>query len=214
MTGRTACKSTLLERSLILNGAVFYNIWKDQQVFNVGVGGPEFNNLPRSRIEGAELEANWVPAQHWLVTASLGLLNTRITDVTGIDFDLHQGDFQQGHELPLAPKITANAGLGRNFNIGTGLIGLHTDLRYQGTSKVKYSPQVPIDQYDSRFEINARATYAFGPEQQYELALFGDNLTSAKYCVEIQDLRGVSGSLYCVPNDGELRWGLQARMNF
>jgi len=29
-------------------------------------------------------------------------------------------------------------------------------------------------------------------QQQYEVAVFGDNLTSAKYCVEIQDLRGVS----------------------
>jgi hypothetical protein len=32
--------------------------------------------------------------------------------------------------------------------------------------------------------------------------------------VEIQDLRGVSGSFYCVPNDGEVRYGVQARMNF
>ncbi|MDB6106110.1 MAG: TonB-dependent receptor-like protein [Gammaproteobacteria bacterium] len=207
-------KSTLLDRSLVLNGAIFYNIWKNQQVFNVGVGGPEFNNLPESRIAGAELEANWVPAQHWLVTGSLGLLNTRITDVHGIDFDLHQGDFQKGHELPLAPKVTANAGLGRTFNVERGVLGLHTDLRYQGRSKVKYSPQVPIDEYDARFEIDARATYAFGAQQQYEVAVFGDNLTSARYCVEIQDLRGVSGSFYCVPNEGEPRWGVQGRMNF
>jgi hypothetical protein len=99
--------------------------------------------------------------------------------VTGIDFDLHQGDFQKGHELPLAPKVTANAGLGRNFHVGTGLLGLHTDLRYQSRSKVKYSPQVPIDEYDPRFEVNARATYGFGAQQQYEVAVFGDNLTSA-----------------------------------
>jgi len=62
--------------------------------------------------------------------------------------------------------------------------------------------------------VNARASYAFGPERRYELAAFGDNLTSEKYCLEIQDLRGVSGSLYCVPNEGEVRYGLQFRVNF
>jgi iron complex outermembrane recepter protein len=212
-------KSTLANNTLMFNGAVFFNIWKNQQVFNVGVNGPEFFNLPESQIWGAELESNWVPAEHWLVSASLGFLDTRLTDVTGIDFDVPQGtpghgDFQKGHELPLSPKLTANAALERSFDVGGNRLNLHADYRYQSTSKVKFSPQVPIDEYTSRSEINARASYAFGAEKQYELALFGNNLTSEKYCLEIQDLRGVSGSFYCVPNDGEARYGMQARVNF
>jgi iron complex outermembrane receptor protein len=193
---------------------VFYNIWKDQQVFNVGVNGPEFFNLPESKIKGAEVELNWVPAERWLVTANLGLLDTELTDVTGIDFDLRQGDFQKGHELPLSPKMTANAGLSRRIAIGNNELSLHADARYQSKSKVKFSPQLPIDEYESRTELNARAAYAFGPARQYEVALFGNNLTGEKYCVEIQDLRGVSGSFYCVPNDGEVRYGIQGRVSF
>jgi iron complex outermembrane receptor protein len=208
-------KSTLANNTLLLNAAVFYNTWKDQQVFNVGVNGPEFFNLPESKIKGAELETKWMPGEGWLVEANLGLLDTELTDVTGIDFDLHQGDFQKGHELALSPKVTGNAGLTRTFAVSGGnQFSLHADVRYQSTSKVKYSPQVPIDEYESRTELNARAAYSFGAEHQYELALFGNNLTNEKYCVEIQDLRGVSGSFYCVPNDGEVRYGLQARMNF
>jgi iron complex outermembrane recepter protein len=40
--------------SLMLNAAAFYNIWKNQQVFNVGVNGPEFFNLPElpEQVEG------------------------------------------------------------------------------------------------------------------------------------------------------------------
>ncbi len=207
-------KSTLANNTLLLNAAVFYNIWKDQQVFNVGVNGPEFFNLPESKIKGAEIESNWVPGSGWLVTANIGLLDTEITDVTGIDFDLHQGDFQKGHELPLSPKFTGNFGLSRTLFLGVNELTLHADVRHQSTSKVKYSPQVPIDEYDSRTEVNARVTYAFGGNHQYELALFGNNLTNEKYCLEIQDLRGVSGSFYCVPNDGQVRYGLQARVNF
>ena len=75
-------------------------------------------------------------------------------------------------------------------------------------------PQVPIDEYTSRSEVNARVAFAFGASRQFELAVFGDNLTDEEYCVEIQDLRGVSGSLYCVPNEGEARYGLQARVSF
>ena len=207
-------KSTLLDRSLSINAALFYNIWKDQQVFNVGVNGPEFFNLPESRIFGAELEMNWVPAEHWLLTANLGFLDTELTDVTGIDFDLGQGDFQEGHELPLSPEFSGNLALERSFDMGANRLTLHADYRYQSSSKVKFSPQVPIDEYTSRSELNARAGYAFGADNKYEISVYGDNLTSEKYCVEIQDLRGVSGSFYCVPNEGEARWGVQANVRF
>ena len=47
-----------------------------------------------------------------------------------------------------------------------------------------------------------------------QLTLYGNNLTAAKYCTELQDLRGVSGSYYCVPNDGEAQWGLRGRISF
>jgi iron complex outermembrane recepter protein len=206
-------KSTVND-ALLLNAAVFYNIWKDQQVFNVGVNGPEFFNLPESEIYGAELELEWVPASDWLLTGSIGMLHTEITDATGINFDLRQGDFQEGHELPLSPELTANGAIEKRFALGTNALTLRADMRYQSTSKVKFSPQKPIDEYDSRFEIDARATYAFGESERHEISLFGKNLTSEKYCVEIQDLRGVSGSFYCVPNQGEAQYGLQAKFRF
>ncbi len=212
-------KSTLLDRSLILNGAIFYNIWKDQQVFNVGVNGPEFFNLPESQIYGAELESSWVPADRWLLSANLGFLHTELTDVTGIDFDVPQGtpghgDFQKGHELPLSPEFSGTFSIERSFDFGESRLNLAADYRYQTSSKVKFSPQVPIDEYTSRSEVNARASLAFGASRQYELAIYGENLTGEKYCVEIQDLRGVSGSFYCVPNEGELRWAIEGRLHF
>lgn len=207
-------KSTLMDRSLVFNGAVFYNTWKNQQVFNVGVNGPEFNNLPESKIYGAEFEVTWVPAAGWLVNGGLGLLHTELVDVTGLDFDLHQGDFQKGHELPLSPKMSANASIAKSIDLGDSRLTIGTDMRYQSSSKAKYSPQPPIDAYTSRFEINAHADYMFGPDWRYTLSVFGTNLTSEKYCSELQDLRGVSGSYYCVPNDGELQWGLMGRVKF
>jgi iron complex outermembrane receptor protein len=212
-----------MSNSLLLNGAVFYNIWKDQQVFNVAPSGPQFFNLPESRIYGAELESQWVPATNWRVDASLGLLHTELTDVTGIDYDVflpgqffpqRQGDFQKGHELPLSPKVTANGGVERRLPLGNNALTLRLDGRYQSSSKVKYSPQHPIDTYDSRFEVNARAAYSFGNGGLKEISLYANNLFNEKYCLEIQDLRGVSGSYYCVPNEGRTAFGLQAKFGF
>jgi iron complex outermembrane recepter protein len=206
-------KSTLHD-SLLLNAAAFYNIWKDQQVFNVGVNGPEFFNLPESKLYGAEVELEWAPLADWLISGSVGLLHTEITDATGIDFDQRQGDFQEGHQLPLSPKMTANGALEKRFYLASHPLSLRADVRYQGASKVKFSPQVPIDEYESRVEVDARATYAYGDSDQHEVSVFGKNLTGEKYCVEIQDLRGVSGSFYCVPNDGEAQYGVQAKFRF
>jgi len=212
-------KSALLDHSLVLNGALFFNIWKNQQVFNVGVSGPEFNNLPKSQIYGAELEAHWVPAAHWKVDGSIGLLHTQIMDVTGIDFDIPigtpgHGDFKKGYQLPLSPQLSLNGSLLRTFVLRSGDLTLGPNFRYQSSSKVKFSPQQPIDEYPSRFLLDAQATYAFGANRQYELQATGDNLTAQKYCSEIQDLRGVSGSYYCVPNDGQAQFSLAVRANF
>ena len=209
--------------SLLFNAAAFYNVWKDQQVFNVAPTGPQFFNLPESKIYGAEFETQWVPAENWRVDASLGLLHTELTDVTGIDYDKivpgpffpqREGDFQKGHELPLSPKATATGSVEHRFPLGNNALTLRLDGRYQSSSKVKYSPQYPIDQYDSRFEVNARAGYSFGSGGLKEISLFANNLFNEKYCLEIQDLRGVSGSYYCVPNEGRTAFGLQAKFGF
>lgn len=212
-------KSTLFDNTLIFNTAAFFNIWKNEQVFNVGVNGPEFNNLPKSQIYGAEFEVTWQPAEHWLVNTSLGLLHTELMNVTGMDFSVPvgspgHGDFQKGHELPLSPSLSATGSLARTFNIDGNELTLGTDMRYQSKSKVKYSPQPPIDNYQARFEMNAHVNYAFGANRQYLISAYVNNITSQKYCTEIQDLRGVSGSYYCVPNDGVAEWGLDATWNF
>ena len=207
-------KTTLLEGRMQVNGAVFHNTWTDQQVFNVGANGPEFSNLPESQILGGELEVKYIPAETWLVTGALGLLDSEITDATGINFDLGQGEFQEGHELALTPAVTANWAVFKDINLAASLLSLQLNGRYQSTSKAKYKPSYPIDEYDSRFEMNARANYLFGNAQQYQVSAFIDNLTSEKYCLEKQDLHALVGAYYCVPNEGELQFGLQGKINF
>ena len=207
-------KSTLLNGSMQLNGAAFYNIWKDQQVFNVGTQGPVFSNLPESQMYGMELEMKYVPAESWLIAASVGLLHSEITDSTGLDYDSGQGEYQKGHRLALAPNMSANMAVFKDFQIGANLLTLQMDWRYQGNAKAKYKPSYPIDEYDSRFELNARGSYRFGDQQQYLISAYLNNITADKYCLEKQDLHVLVGAYYCVPNEGELQFGLSGKVNF
>jgi len=207
-------KSTLADGQLQLNGAVFYYTWDNLQVFNVGSNGPEFYNLPEAEIKGLELESKWIPGEDWLISLAVGALDSEITDATGIDFDLGQGEFQEGHELPLAPELSANFSIIKDVHLNQNLLSLQLDGHYQSASKAKYKPSSPIDEYESRFELNARGTLAFGGDQQYQLDLILQNLTEEKYCYEKQDLHALVGAFYCVPNYGEMRWGVQGRVSF
>jgi len=207
-------KSTLMDGRMQLNGAVFYYTWDNLQVFNVGSNGPEFYNLPEAQITGAELETKWAPVDDLLISASVGFLDSEITDATGIDFDLGQGEFQKGHELPLAPEFSANFSIIKDFMVDTNPLTLQLDGHYQSAAKAKYKPSSPIDEYESRFEMNARGSYSFGDDHQYQLSLVLENFTEEKYCVEKQDLHALVGAYYCVPNYGEMQWALQGRVSF
>lgn len=207
-------KSTMLDGRMQLNGAAFYYTWDNLQVFNVGSNGPEFFNLPEAQITGFELETKWVPADDWLISAAVGFLDSEITDTTGIDFALGQGDFQKGHELVLAPKFTGNFAIIKDVHIDSNLLTLQLDGRYMSESKAKYKPSSPIDEYESRFELNARGGYQFGSDQQYRINLILENITEEKYCTEKQDLHVLVGAYYCVPNLGEMQWAIQGQVNF
>jgi outer membrane receptor protein involved in Fe transport len=197
-----------------VNGAVFFYTWDDLQVFNVGSNGPEFFNLPEAEILGAEIEMKWLPADNWLISAAVGVLDSEITDASGIDFDLGQGEFQKGHELPLAPKLSGNFAITRDINIDADVLSLQLDGRYQSESKAKYKPSSPIDEYEDRFLLNARADYDFGDDHKYRLSLQLENLSEEKFCYEKQDLHAIVGVYYCVPNYGEMQWSLQGNVNF
>jgi len=212
--GELGVKSTLLGRKVQLNAATFYYHWKDQQVFNVGAQGPVFSNLPASEILGGELELNVSPDATWLITAALGLLHSEITDATGLDFDKGEGEYQKGHPLALVPSVSANMAIAKDIALGANRLTLQADGRYQGTSKVKYKPSHPIDEYESRFVANLRADLSFGRDRRYQLSAYLENLTGAQYCLEKQDLHVLVGAYYCVPNEGQAQFGIQARVGF
>ena len=191
------------------NASVFFYTWENQQTFFVDpVTGPAFANIPEAELQGAELELRWAPAEDWLISAAVGLLDTEITQdgPTAID--------QQGHELPFAADSSFNLFVSKDIAVGDGLLMLQADYQSRSSPKTSLRDVPLIDELGSLSVLNARAAYTFGLEQQYEIAVFGDNLTEDRYCNFKFNLDVINGVAYCIANDGQQFWGIQGAVRF
>jgi iron complex outermembrane receptor protein len=108
-------KASLFDKTLQLNGAVFYYDYKDKQVLGSEID-PKLHvplnvlvNIPKSRILGSELEFLWTPLAGLTLEISGTYLDSRILgnftniDVFGIDKNM------AGESLPFAPTFSGFA---------------------------------------------------------------------------------------------------------
>jgi iron complex outermembrane receptor protein len=121
-------KATLAERTLQLNGAVFYYDYTDKQILGK-VLDPVFGpllaliNVPKSRIEGAELQATWAPARGLTVTAGGSYIHSRVLDhftnydATGALMDFH------GEAFPNTPRWQFVSDIDYRRDLTEGLVG-------------------------------------------------------------------------------------------
>jgi len=102
-------KSTLLENTLQLNGAVFYYDYRNKQVLGRvldPVFGPllKLVNIPKSEITGAELQATWVPVRGLTITAGGSYIDSQVRG-SFVNYDPNGAlvDFK-GEAFPNTPK--------------------------------------------------------------------------------------------------------------
>jgi iron complex outermembrane recepter protein len=208
-------KSTLLDGAMHFNLAAYFYTWKNQQtIFVSPITGPAFVNIPESDLMGFEAELKWAPAEGWYISAALGLQDTEIQSTTDPRF------VQVGHELPFAADTSANLMLLKDINIGNNILTLQADWQYRSAPKI-YARDIGadpstnfIDEIEEVKRFNARASYVFGGDQQYEIAVFGENLTENETCSYKWDLTGLQGTTYCVANEATAFYGVQGRISF
>ncbi len=208
-------KSTLLDGAMNLNLAAYFYTWKNQQtIFVSPITGPAFVNIPESDLMGFEAELKWAPAEGWYISAALGLQDTEIKSTTDPRF------VQVGHELPFAADTSANLLVIKDIIIGDNVLSLQADWQYRSKPKI-YARDIGadpttnfIDEIEKVDRINARVSYVFGGDQQYEIAAFGENLTENQTCSYKWDLTGISGTTYCVANEATAFYGVQGRIRF
>ena len=206
-------KSSWMDNSLQLNGAVFYYDWKNLQSFQPLldpvslIAVPQLLNVPEASMLGAEFDIQWVPAEGWLVTAGVGLLDGEIDDPGFI------ANVFKGNNLPNVPDVTFTGAVRKEFQVANGTASIQTNWRYQDDVTYDLANARNLSQ-EGYWILNARAAYNFGSNEEYEVSVWGKNLNGQEYCNSATSLEGLVDSLLCVPGLSEPTYGITASYHF
>ncbi|MEM9062780.1 MAG: TonB-dependent receptor [Pseudomonadota bacterium] len=129
-TGELTYRAELPEQNLTFGATAFYNWFEDPQFFAELVPGNratlQIVNQERGRSFGAEFEASWSPVDELELHASLGLLQTEITETASTNPQLLGNSFGQD------PAITAS--LGAEYQ-ATDWLSVDGRVTYRGESE-------------------------------------------------------------------------------
>ena len=133
----TGFKATLLDRTLQLNGAIFYYDYKDKQIRGI-ISIPVFGsgealiNVPKSNVTGFELSANWRPIAGLTISPGVTLVDSEIDDdLIGLTPDSTIGNFK-GEKFPNTPKWSGNVDLEYRWAFNDSLEAFFgTNVSYQ-----------------------------------------------------------------------------------
>jgi iron complex outermembrane receptor protein len=195
-------KTTLMGRSLRLNGTVFHYIYDDYQAFSLAGGVPHvFNSDARST--GAELEAFWSPSKNFDAVFGATWQTSSVDSIPATDVqfgpELFPGapdsqyctnlggvfrcDFPQktinGAELPNAPKVSFNYLLRYNVDLGAGNVAAQVDGVWYDDQFLEVTNGLGSKQ-DAYNVTNASLTYRHD-ETGIALTAWGRNIFNQKY---------------------------------
>jgi iron complex outermembrane receptor protein len=205
-------KSTWFDRRVRLNGAAFYNEFKDIQLsftFCPGSSAPapcaQPQNAGNAEVKGLELELEVEPIDGLLIDSAFGLIDFEYTSVnpnTGVSID---------NVPPYTPETTWSAGVQYEFDLGDlGSITPRIDASYQ--SHIFSNPSNPAtSRIDSYTIWNGRLTYR-SPDSDWIAALEVRNLSDKYYFLTVFDQPAIG---YTAAQPGWPRtWAVTLTRNF
>lgn len=194
---------------LLANASVFYNDWKDMQIFSVLLEGnqilPLLLNIPKTANWGAELELQFEAADGLMFQGAVGWLDSEVKDSTNLP------TIREGNTLPFSPHWTINGLARKEWTLTEdSLLLAQIDVAYVGDQiyDIENKPEFAQEQ---RTILNARMSYTV---RNLEFSIWGKNLTGKTYCDNIQELRSNTGSIKCLLNDGVALYGGDVRVSF
>ena len=176
-------KMALLDQRLFLNLSAFHNIYKDIQLsvftsYTLPSGGQsffgDFTNAGKGSIDGVELEYQFLPTAHWLVSGNLAWLDAKYD--TFMSGGVNIADTQ---EFTNAPKFSGALNVEYRTELANGG-NLSARLGYSYQSAVwpttDLSPAIKQDGYGL---LNAGVIWKI--DDAWSLSLQGSNLTDKAY---------------------------------
>ena len=218
-------KMGLLDQSLFLNMSAFHNKYKDIQlsVFTAydsnGDGTDDaffgdFTNAGAGTVNGFELEYQWLPSQHWVVSGNLAWLDAKYDELmyAGINIADEQ-------EFTNAPDFSGAFNLEYRTPVGAGDLSARISYSYQAEvvatteiirAEVPPNGRPPISQ-DGYGLLNAGVIWNINPA--WTVSLQGTNLADKEYLTTGYNLNralGVYTGFYGAPR----QYSLSVRYNF
>jgi len=198
-------------RTVRLNGAVFFSDYEDVQVRVVDAVAPGVGNAGEGEVRGAELELVARPGQALTLEAGVGYLDTEITAL-GSDIDPAADRVQIGNRFINSPEWSFDASAAYTAALGnSGDLTLRVDWSWRDKVFNNWANDESIAQ-DALSLINASLTWG-SPSGGWEFVLAGRNLTDEIYIVtgndEI-DTFGYSEAIYARPRE----WTVSIRKLF
>jgi iron complex outermembrane recepter protein len=216
-------KSFLADRTLSLNGALFYTEVDDMQFFNFFVGPfgllRAVTNIDKVTLQGGELDFRW------RATDGLSLFGGYA--YTDGNIDQYKGrPYTKGNEVPYAPKYTGTLGAEYGFAVSEGL-QLFTRLDATFVGETWFHPvqgetvpnlftyfgfgqdtlnKMKRDPYST---LNLRVTLQ---ADKWALTGWGRNILNTEYLAEIIPAPEFGGSfIHDAPGDS---WGMDVTYKF
>ena len=177
-------KTSLADRRLQIDGAVFHYQYKNQQIINVYPTGQQpLINLGKSKIDGGELEIVTRPVKSLTLRASLGFLNTEVQEGA-----LATGSIN-GQELPYAPKTSGTiAADWAVFEFASASVNLHLDANYNAKQYLAL-PNEPAITQSSYSLVNGRLSLR-SQGGHWEVGAWGRNIGNKFYLTNAVDVQG------------------------
>ncbi len=179
-------KSSLFDRMLQLNGALFYYDYKDKQLRGRIDTGPPFRflealiNIPKSRVKGAEFQIVAAPTDGLRLSFGGVYLDSKITANYSNFTQFGQLASFKGQRFPYTPKWSLNGDVNYEFGINDRLDGFAgANLTYKSSTSGDFvpDPRVAVDGY-TLLDLRAGIKAADG---KWTVSLYGRNVTDKYY---------------------------------
>jgi iron complex outermembrane receptor protein len=180
-------KSSLLDGTLRLNGAIFMTDYQDMQLqFSDPLlnGAPNTSNLGEATIGGFEVEANYLLSDNLRLDFSIGHLDAELDSIVGdvlaTGSDNTVDEITEDNVLPYTPDWKVSVGINYTYDIeGGAYVRSRIDYTYTDDQfhTIENSPRNFQEAYAV---LNASMTYVTHDED-WELTLGAKNLTNEEY---------------------------------
>jgi iron complex outermembrane recepter protein len=182
-------KKTLLDNTLQLNAAVFYDDYLNKQLKGKVID-PIFGalnaiiNVPRSSVTGAEAQVTWKIDRHLILNGGVTYLDTQVIgNFEGFTFTGAQDNFK-GAAFPFTPKWQVNGDAEYDWDLSdkfSAYAGASVTYRSETSSEFIPATVMDIDAY-TLLDLRAGVTTRDG---KWRVQLAGYNVTNQYYWTQV-----------------------------